>query len=292
LEEFLNNHKHLADKPTMKIKHFIVLLYSFFLFNEAHASNLRVNELLNTIGVTKFNESIKRIKKYNSVEEIDELDYELKWYYSNLRLWYYFDGESFARGLRGKLEKNFSNNEIREINKVFQKPFNIKVLNALALRRDVFRFNHQSVLTDEKTIPLLKSRYSLMKNIYKLHGMSIQKELIEKRQSDFVLSGRTIVTIFSKKDGSKHFVNPSELKKRMEKAEEYFITSLGTDLSSFRHYELREYIRVMKKSVTVQKFLQLYVNYFYLYLTEYMSKIEQDKVNAIKILDNPPEKKR
>jgi hypothetical protein len=273
----------------MNYKYLVFILFTSSLVNQALASEVKVQELLDTIGITKFTNSIKRIKKYKSIEEIDELDYELKPYYSNLKLWFYFDEEGFSRGLKSKLKKNFTYSELNQIIKTFKKPFNLKVLNALALRRDVFKFNHQSVLTDESPTILPKSRYSLIKNIYTLNGMSIQNDIMMKRQLDFIESGRTNVAVINKKDGTKHFVNPSQLKKRYEKKEEYFITSLASELGEFRHYELREYLRVMKKSITNQKFLQIYINYYYLYLTEYMYKVHQDKLNAIKVLDNPPE---
>lgn len=273
----------------MNSYYFAFILYISLLGNQVFGSEEKVQELLDTIGITKFTQSIKRIKKYKSVEEIDELDYELKPYYSNLKLWFYFDDEGFSRGIKSKLKKNFTDTELNQIIKTFKKPFYLKVLNALALRRDVFKFNHQSVLTDQSAAILPTSRYNLIKNIYTLNGMSIQNDIMMKRQLDFIESGRTNVAIINKKDGNKHFVNPSKLKKRYDRKEEYFITTLASELVEFRHYELREYLRVMKKSITNQKFLQLYINYYYLYLTEYMYKVHQDKLNAIKVLDNPIE---
>lgn len=252
----------------------------------AMSSSVEVEKLLRTIGIEKFVNSLKKIKKYNSIEEIDELDYELKWYYENLRLWYYFDEEGFRDGLAYKIKNNFNSKELSLILTTFKSPFNLKVINSLVLKRDIFKFHHDSIITDYDPVKLPESRMKVLKNIYLLTGMVIQKEKMELRQEDFVKSGRTILSIIDKKEGTRVFINPSKLKKRFENSEEYFLTYLGSELSSYRHYELREFMRKMKKSVTLQKFIQIYVNYHFLYLTKYMFKVEQDKLDAVKVLKN------
>lgn len=251
----------------------------------SHSADIgkEINTLFETIGVKKFKDSIQKIHLYKSIEEIGELDYELKEYYKNLKLWYYFDEIGFVSGLKGKLRRALTKKEIISLQSIFSKPFILKVLTASVLKRDLFDFHTNALITDFKFSKLVKSRYDLIKNIYILHGMEIQNESLKEKLKYYVESGLTSVAFINKNNGEKLFVEPYILKNRYENTEDFIINYLAMELSTFRHYELREYIRKMKGK-TVQKFLQIYANYHYLYITKYLSKVQQDKINALKIL--------
>ncbi len=266
----------------------IILLIVFFQFSIcSFASDKKdklIYQVLERIGVLEFSNNIKKIKKYNSIAEIDELDYQLKWYYENLKSWYFFDEVDYEKGLIKKLDKNFKFSELEDIHKMLLNPFVVKMLSTLVTKRDIFRFHHRSILTDSGVATSAAKRYAIIKNLYLLHGMSIQKEVMEKRQNEYVSSGRTIVGIVNRKNGEKLFINPLKLKKRLAESEKYFINYLGEELIGYRHFELKEYLRKMKKSIVGQKFIQLYTNYHFLYMTKYLEKIEQDKLDALKVV--------
>jgi hypothetical protein len=200
-------------------------------------------------------------------------------------LWYYFDQVSFKRGLAQKLKLVFKESEINHIRRSFKKPFLLKVLNSTILYRNIFSFNESSISEEYKSRPLVKSRYTLIKNIYKLNGMKLQTEEFTKRLTSIVESGSVVVRVLKSNRAEDVFVNAEELKRRTSKPERFMIEYLATDLKSFRHYELREYIRNFKNQSVVKKFLNLYANYHFVYMTRYIQKVESDKLNQLKTIN-------
>lgn len=243
-----------------------------------------IDKLLTTIQVNDFVKNVKKIKKYETVADIKELDYKLKSFFKNVKLWYYFDEVNFKKGLEKKLDKGLSLSEIREVDSLFKKPFFLKVLNASVLHRDLFAYNKNSVEENFVLPEVADSRFTLMTNMYNLYGMDIQKEELVTRLKPLVGSGKVMVKVLTKKRKNAVFIDPVKLEKRMKNPKEFIVKYLAMDLKDFRHYEIREYFRKFKNNKSAQKFLQLYANYHFLYLTKYINKIEQDKLNQLKAL--------
>lgn len=252
-------------------------------FNES--KDRAIESLLTRIDVNTFTKQIEKIKTYKSLDEIDSLDYELRYFFKNIKHWYFFDQKSFKNGFARKLKIAFSEREIQRIYAAFKKPFLIKVLNSTILYRNIFSFNERSISEKFKADPLVKSRYILIKNIYNLNGMGLQKEEMTKRLNRIINTGKVVVRVLRRDKAENVFVDPIELGRRVKNAEKFMIEYLATDLKSFRHYELREYIRIFKKNSLVQKFLHLYANYHFVYLSRYIEKVETDKLNQLKTIN-------
>lgn len=263
---------------------FCLLLASPVSAKKTNPKKQAIEKLLTTIQVNDFVSNVQKIKKYNSVSDIKELDYKLKQFFRNIKLWYFFDEQNFKKGLVEKFEKGLSLAEIREVNSIFKKPFFLKVLNASVLHRDLFAYNENSVDENYELPEVAESRYTLMVNMYNLYGMDIQKEELVNRLKPIVGSGKVMVKVLSKKRKNTVFIDPVRLEKRMKDPKDFIVKYLASDLKDFRHYEIREYFRKFKHSQSAQKFLQLYANYHFLYLTKYINKIEQDKLNELKAL--------
>ncbi len=259
----------------MKTIFFILMLTSTSLI-AGEKTDPNLNSLLGYIGVTDFIASVKKIKSYKSVEEIEELDYQLKKYYSNVHLWQRFDEVQYENGLRSKLKKAFKPQEMIQLDNIFMKPFLGKVIKAMVINRNYFLFS-QNLLDSKFNVPeLVQSRYMLMKNLYLLHGMDIQNEKVKEILQSYAETKIKYVTLVHKINGEKIFTNPIELKKRVETSQDFLIRYLGKDLTSFRHYEFREYLRVMK-GATIQRFIQLYSNYHFLYHMKFMDSYKFPK---------------
>jgi hypothetical protein len=262
---------------------FLTTSFNTFAFNES--KDAAIESLLTRIELNTFIKQIKQIKKFKSVDEIDSLDYELRYFFKNIKQWYFFDQKSFKSGFARKLKVAFSEREISRIHSAFKKPFLIKVLNSTILYRNIFSFNERSISEKFKATPLVKSRYVLIKNIYNLNGMSLQKEEMVKRLSRIINTGKVVVRVLKLDKAEDVFVDPIELGRRVKNAERFMIEYLATDLKSFRHYELREYIRIFKNQTLIQKFLHLYANYHFSYLSRYIEKVETDKLNQLKTIN-------
>ena len=217
--------------------------------------------------------SIKKINSYTSIEQINELEYELKSLYKNKEYWKDFDHFLFVEGFKVKLEKNFSIDELIELYKVLSKPFYVKVLKAVTLDRDLYSFHLRQLMPKYKVSSVAKGRYALIKNVFLLHGMGIQVERSREILSIYTSMGISQTRIVDFSNGTKHLINPNKLIVRSSNLESFTINSLARDLAGFRHYELREYLRVMNKK-SIQKFLQLYTNYHFLFISNYIEKIK------------------
>ena len=113
---------------------------------------------------------------------------------------------------------------------------------------------------------------------------SIQRESLHKRIDQYLALGQSVVPSFTETGERKIFLDLHDLQKRKMTSKSFIKTYLGHELKSFRHYELREYIRVLKTK-TIQQFIQFYTNYHFLYLTKYMTKVEEDKLRIYRALD-------
>lgn len=244
-----------------------------------------IESLLDTISVNDFVSHIEQIKQHKSVDEIKEIDYKLKKFFKNIKLWYYFDVSNFKYGLKKKIDLAMTAKEIKEVKGIFKNPFLLKVLNASILHRDLFDYNQDSVDESYNVPKLAKSRYTLVANIYNLYGMDIQKDQLKARLKEIVKQGKVMLKVLGKKDMNRVFVDPVRLEKRMKSPKEFIVKYLAADLKKFRHYELREFLRQFKHSKSGQQFLQLYANYHYLYMTKYITKVEADKINQLKALE-------
>ncbi|MBD66081.1 MAG: hypothetical protein CME62_12795 [Halobacteriovoraceae bacterium] len=243
-----------------------------------------VAELLDTLKVSEFAKHLSYIKETKSADHLDQKSYHLKKLISQKNMWYYFDEKDFVEGLKNKLEKNFSPAEIKEINKIMKDPFMLKVVNQSILYRDLFSYHRNSLSEKYNVSTPQASRSKLIENLYVLHGMSIQTEHLKKRLKSVVDSGKLVVNIFSQKDKSSVIVDTKKLKNRLANAKVFVINYFADEMTDFRHYEIRDYFRRVKKSKTIQKFLQLYANYHFLYVTKYIEKVEQDKLDELKAL--------
>lgn len=240
--------------------------------------------LYERIGVSKFVENLNELKSYKSYEHIDKTQYHLQGFYRNLKSWYYFDVNNYQIGLNDKLNRAFSTKELSSLINTFQNPFMVKLTSSLTLKRDIFTF-HQNLLDESyKPITLVESRQKVLKSLFNLVGFGIQKDDVLKRLTYLAESKTLIIKMLKNEQATQVFINPSMIDSRLKNIEKFIIVSMARDLQAYRHYELREYIRLIKSPLT-QKFLQVFVNYHYLYISKYIQKVEFDKINQLELID-------
>lgn len=260
----------------------LTLLLSFFITIHSIGSEQEYDKFLTAIEVGNFCESVSKLKKVKSIADVSSLDYELRHFFEHIKPWYYFDQEDFRKGLQDKLKQSFTTAEVKVLREVFKKPFMLKVINNAILYRDVFGFNQSSIDETYETVELSKSRYSLIQNIYILHGMEIQKDYLADRLKQTIEKGQLLVKVVKGEKVESVYADPVQLKLRLKDPRDFIIKDFAKDMASFRHYELREYIRILKGDKLAQKFVQLYANYHFLYLSKYINKVETDKLNQLK----------
>lgn len=241
-------------------------------------------KLISVIGVEKFLDNIGKLKKVKSIADVSSLDYELRYFFKHIKPWYYFDHDEFRKQFLDKLKESFNSSEFKILIETFSKPFMVKVLNNSVLYRDIFSFNQNSVDESYKVAELVKSRYTLIQNIYIMHGMEIQKEYMLERLKETLKAGKPLVNVLRGDKVERVFVDPVELEKRIKDPRDFIIRDFATDLKNFRHYELREYLRILKGDKLSQKFVQLYANFHFLYMSKYINKVETDKLNQLKAI--------
>lgn len=246
--------------------------------------NKAVANIITSLEVKEFIDHVNQIKKYKSVDQVKQKNYKMKKFFSNKKLWHYFDTDNFEKGLERRLKKNFSLDELQRLNKYIKQPFVSKVLSSSILHRDLFTFNKNSLselYTPEK---IQKSRYILIENLFNLHGMEIQQENLEKKLKRLVRSGKVNIKVLTKNKKNEIFVDPKKLENRLKNSKDFIVKHFASELTQFRHYEIRDYFRRCRKSRLMQRFVQLYANYHFIYMMKYIDKVEQDKLDELKAL--------
>lgn len=257
-----------------------------FCFVSTGAFAASTEQLLETIKFNKYIKSIKAVKTYKSLDEIPPKDYELRYYFNSLKLWYYFDEDVFKKTLTSKMEKNFNQTEINHLYEIFSKPFMNKMLGAMTINRNVFDFNENLVNEDFFLEDAKESRINILKNFYNLFALEIQKEFVENKLRSIIGSGKTKIKVLNKKNKNVAFIDPKELRKRLKAPKLFLLNYLAMELKKFNDFEFREFIRLSKDDQILKKFLPFYANFHFLYLTKYISKVELDKLNQLKIIDS------
>ena len=97
------------------------LLFSMSALSYGEVENKHIEDLLDTLEVNKFVAGVTKLKKYKSLERIDEVDYELRRYFRHIKLWYYFDEENYKDQLKEKIADNFTIYQIKWIKRSFKR---------------------------------------------------------------------------------------------------------------------------------------------------------------------------
>ena len=142
----------------------------------------------------------------------------------------------------------------------------------MTLKRDLYLFHLQQLMPNYKNPIVPKSRFTLVKNLYLLHGMGIQVERSKQILKSYTdLEQESTLIIDDLANATEFSIYPNRLIERSKNIQNFTINYLAKDLAVFRHYELREYIRVTNKKF-IQKFLQLYTNYYFLFISNNIQK--------------------
>ncbi len=202
---------------------------------------------------------------------------------NNKYLWKEFDPDFIKKQFYLKLRQGFTDKEMSQLESILKNPFVGKFYDSLS-----FRSRPQLVIKgflSEKLIfqDIQASRELVVKNIYNLLALElhvdrlkaiIEESLIRRTEKDYYFEHlNSEISIFGK----------DEFDVRMSKLVMFYINSLAKNLSQYRHYELREFVRLHKKFPLLQRFSSFYVNLINNYLLElytrnYSSLITDKKV--------------
>lgn len=258
-----------------------ILIFSFISFSSlsfGKGINTSVDNLLRVIGFEKFCDNLSKVKDYKTTEDIKSFDYELRYFFKHIKPWSFFDENNFSEQFKQKLISSFSRSELDQLAVILKNPFRLKILNASILYRDLFAFYEDLYDENLKTPVLASSRKVLLQNIYLVHGMDIQKDFVQNKLKLHTQSKKLQVSVIKDGKPTSHFVDTKRLKLYLEKPELFIISELANDLKGFRHYELREYLRLIKGDKLTQRFTQLFVNFHFLYISKYIYKVSTDKI--------------
>lgn len=248
-----------------------------------------INETLSLIEVQSFLKSLEKIKSYKSVSHIKEMDYQMKKYYSNIKEWYFFDEKSYKENLISKINVSMSKDALSKVLKTAKNPFYVKVLKSLSIDRDIFNFHEQLLNEKYVNVVIPDSRLKLLNSLYDFLAYEIQKNNIDQRLNFLSESKALIVKILKAGKTDDVFLNPDMVSSRLNNSKSFILQFMANDLKGFKHYELREFMRLIKDDDVLQ-FTQLILNYHFLYVTKYVRSVETDKINQLKLLDITPSK--
>ena len=265
-----------------------ILFFQFFQFGVVFAEidkaqEAQVKSVIELLEVDKFVASIEKIRSYKDPSQIDEVNYEMKLFFKNINYWFYFDQNDYLGSLKRNIRLAFTVQELKQINLLLKNPFYVKILKALTVYRDVFGDYHQLVQYDKNPSAIRESRQMILTSLFNGLDMNSQELLARKRLQKIIDAGAGNITMLGKTDNLM-FVDGNKLKKRGEDLRSYLVKVLGEHLKTFRHYELREFLRVIKREKQFKKLSQMVINFHYLYLFNYIEKVEADKFGRKKAL--------
>lgn len=277
----------ISDTATMRLFILLTLLLSgHTLSRSKNTFDREIDRLMEVVEVNKFLQAADKIKDYGDVSEIDELDYELKNYFNKLDIWRQFDSSDYKNAFRRNLRLTFREDEVRLISRYFKNPFYQKVIKTMTLYRDVIGFYHNVLLIEAQVPSVMDSRYTLIDNLFKIHGMQVQQDLLKKRLTQTLAGSSLVIPMYGEPNNQK-VITTNGLESRNERFHQYFILTMAQDFKGFRHYEIREYIRIMQSKPLFKKFSQLFVNFHFMYMHNYIQKLELGKQRQIKALEVP-----
>lgn len=240
--------------------------------------------VLDLSGITDFKNQIEKLKKYKSLKEIDELEYELKYFFEYLRLWYFFDHINYHDGLKKKIQISFKKSELIELEKYLRNPFIVKVLKYQLMYRDLFSFYIDSISFEKQKNVNMKHTEEL-ESIFNLNGYLIQEEALRAVIDELITKNVSLMYIIDKNGEKKLFVEQDKLKERLANLHLYILENLHLTLKNLNKFELKEYIRIVSSSKVLQRYNQLIINYHYLYFQKYIKKLQLDKAEELRILN-------
>ena len=256
---------------------FTVLFILFSTLSFSGEKDSSAKNLLRIIGFEKFCDNVAKVRKYKSTEEIKSLDYKLRYFFKYIKPWSFFDERKFSLELKTKLISSFTKSELQILAEKLNTPFRVKVLNASILYRDLFSFYENLYDESFKISNLVSSRNILLRNVYIMHGMDIQKSYLQAKLKRYEQSNKRQTSVIKNGKPSSYFIETKMLKSYLEKTDLILLSELAKELKDFRHYELREYLRLLKGDSLTQRFIQLFANFHFLYISKYIHKVSTDK---------------
>ncbi|MDP7320010.1 MAG: hypothetical protein QF441_05345 [Bacteriovoracaceae bacterium] len=260
-----------------------ILLFIFFIGHPAYGQIETIaDSIYIEIGLRDFFENVKKIDQYQNIYQISETDYKLKKLYQQKFVWQEFDYLDYRRKFVSKLNSSFSSAQLKKINLLARNNhFFVKILADQTYQRDLYSFYYD--LFDGQSYkqkPKSLKRISLLSEIYRLCGYSLQLDKIKNLWSTMFPNKKTILRLRNG-SGFDKFINYAEIESRVDSSEVFMKKILHKIFMKYRESELKEYIRVLAVDRNTRKFVQLYVNYHYYYFMNYWQNKSQVKIQGI-----------
>lgn len=255
------------------MKFFILTIFigvcPFYTFSEELQSP--VDLLLDEVEFSNFVSGISKVKKYKSVEDIGTVEYRLKKYYKYTSFWKQFDEWDYSEKLKDKLTSTFTNKEILEILKKVSSPFLSKMIKSLSTERNYFEIYASALSPHFRQGRISKNNKKILQSLYGVLGLKIQADILSETISEIIKSKVLKVPLVSSDlKGKKYIlVETRHLQKIVTEMGPFTLGFLAEDLSFYSKNEIREFLR-QTNSPLIHKFLQFYVNYHFIYFTNYI----------------------
>lgn len=261
----------------MKLKLVLSLVISIFhnhVFAQEHLPDPYI-KLLKRSGFNDFLEDISRFQNIQNISEVDEIDYQVKFYFSSVQFWKDFESKKYEQILLNKLRTHFSYEDVVKILEQFERPFMQNIFKQLVFRFDYFEFLDVILDTNFKEKTDQNDIFLLYKNSFKLYGLSIQTDILSSELEIYADENKVDVNYFSLKQNEIRSINSNVMRKRINNIQEFFINYWAAHTPKISKSELREHTRIWNKNRIGQKFLQFAVNYHFLFLHSHFRNLEK-----------------
>ena len=251
----------------------IILSFFFFLSSLAIAQEKPPSKIIqimmNNLEIDYFVSGIEKLKRYQSIEEIDEFDYRLKPFQKHANLWTVFDEENYQAKFIHHLQESFTSKDLYKINDEFlNKPFLVKILKRLSINRDIFTFLRNLSETNSKITNIDEKKLVIIDKIYQIHNYTVQLEQLNTLLKEFI---NKEVNLKSNSSASGDQINISLvlLEERLKNSEMFLKHYLVYELQGLKIREINEYIRIINKDPIYKVFATFIINYHFDHLRSF-----------------------
>ena len=236
-------------------------------------SMMLINNIYDSIDQERFTFELSSIKNMPDATYAGEENHSIQRYKDYWKFWKHFNINQYEKGLKEHIQTNYSQEELRQINLVYENGFNAKVLKLLLSSAD-FIAVYNELLTGEKTLLGVNSkRLELLTQLYNYSGLSILEKNLSARMMNLsrLKNSTILVTNFMSK--KEFYLRPGQFESRTKEVKNSVYVWLANRISSLKNHELIAYLKSVDNS-TIRSFNQLIINYHYLFVFNFILENE------------------
>ena len=251
------------------------LIIFILLFNQAVASDLnRIGEsLIDSLGVHQFYVDMRLINEIKTVDYVSPRAFSANKFKEYWPFWKRFNGRQFRAELKDKILIEFNQEELELATSVFSRFFYGKVVKSLLDYSDYISIYNQLLLGHEELIFSTDSRKILVERIYDYTGLKILEKNLIYRMSLLTRIGSKFVKIANLKTNKEFYYIPVDFENHKKLVKKLIFYMINNNLRNYSDHEINVFLKDLNNQ-SIRKFIQFFVNYHYLYLTDFIMNHE------------------